>query len=69
MRYIRSIFEVVSIKAVRKWADAEGKKHQQTKKFWQTINPFNMKDGAVKTRDQILAEICAERDAWLRGDS
>lgn len=59
-------FEEVSVKAVKRWVDENGKKHQQTKKFYQTINPFNKdKDGFPKNREQILAEIKAERDAWL----
>jgi len=69
MRHIRQVFEVVSVKAVRKWVDADGKKRQETRKFWQSINPFNTKDGAVKARDQILSEIRAERDAWLSAAS
>lgn len=30
------------------------------------MNPFNKNaDGTVKTRDQIMAEITAERDTWI----
>lgn len=57
----------VAVKATKRWTDPEtGKKRQQTKKFWQTISPFNKnEDGSVKTREQILNEIKAKRDAWL----
>jgi hypothetical protein len=60
-------FDEVSIKATRRWADADGKKRQQTRKFWQTLNPFNKSaDGTPKNRAQIVAELIAERDEWLR---
>jgi hypothetical protein len=63
---MRINFDEVAIKATRCWADENGKKRQETKKFWQTINPFNKgEDGLPKSRDQILREIKAQRDAWL----
>jgi hypothetical protein len=63
----RHVFDEVAVKATRRWTDANGKKRQQTKKFWQTINPFNKNaDGSVKTATQIRAEVIAERDAWLK---
>lgn len=41
--------------------------NQETRKFFQTINPFNKaEDGSVKTRDQIMVEILARRDEWMR---
>lgn len=63
---MRYRFDEVAIKGVKRWTDETGKKRQQTRKFFQTINPFNTnEDGTQKTRDQIMAEIKAERDAWL----
>ena len=63
---MRYTFEEVSVKATKRWTDAEGKKRSKTKKFFQTLNPFNKcADGSMKTRQQIQAEICAERDLWL----
>ena len=60
-------FDKVSIKATKRWTDESGKKRQQTREFYQTINPFNItKDGVMKTREQIQIEIVAERDEWLR---
>jgi hypothetical protein len=62
----RIICQEVSVKATRRWVDADGKKRQETRKFWQTVNPFNRKaDGSLKTEADIRAEINAERDAWL----
>lgn len=60
-------FEEIRVKATRRWVDpVTGNKRQETKKFWQTISPFNKNpDGSRKTSDQILAEVKAERDAWL----
>lgn len=60
-------FEEVALKATRKFVDpVSGKTRQKTAKFWQTISPFNRAaDGTPKTRDQIMAELRAERDAWM----
>lgn len=67
MRVTRYTFEEVAIKATRKWVDPEtGKKRQETRKFSQTINPYNTNaDGSRKTRDQIKAEINAQAKEWL----
>ena len=36
------------------------------KKFYQTLNPFNRNAyGVVKSRQEIMSEISAERDLWL----
>ena len=63
---MKIVFEEVALKGVRRWKDADGKKHQETKKFWQTINPFNKdENGLPKTREQIYDELKAKRAAWL----
>lgn len=65
MRYTRH-FEEVSITAVKRWKDETGKKRQETRKFYQTLNPYNKNaDGTPKSCEQILTELKAERDAWL----
>lgn len=62
---MRVTFNEVAIKATKRWKE-DGKVRTKTRKFYQTLNPFNQNaDGTVKTRDQIMAEITAERDAWL----
>lgn len=63
----RYVFNEVSIKGVKRWKDpVSGKPRQETRKFFQTINPFNKDDrGEPKCRDQILKEIKRERDEWL----
>jgi len=62
---MRITFDVVSVKATRVWKQ-DGRRRQQTREFMQTINPFNRdEDGNVKTRQQILIEVNAERAAWL----
>lgn len=62
---MRMSFDEVSIKAVYRWKEG-AKTRQRTRKFWQTINPFNKNpDGSVKTRDQIMAELMKQRDEWL----
>ncbi len=65
MAYITIKFDLVEIKATRTWVE-DGKKRQKTKKFSQTINPYNKnKDGNVKTREEILVELKAEREKWM----
>ena len=58
-------FEEVSIKRTFRWRDpVTGKPRQETKKFWQTVNPFNIgADGSPKTRGAIMLEL--EQQAWL----
>lgn len=58
-------FDEVSIRRVKRWTDENGKRRQMTRKFFQTINPFNRRpDGAPKTRAEIMVELKAEADAW-----
>jgi hypothetical protein len=58
-------FREVSIKGTRKWVE-NGKRKQETKTFFQTMNPFNKNpDGSLKDYDQIMKEIHEERDKWL----
>lgn len=66
MKYMSTRFEQVKVKATKKWIDGDGKKRQRTCSFSQTLNPFNKNgDGSIKTREQIMAEICFQRDQWL----
>jgi hypothetical protein len=61
------IFQEVSVKGVKRWVE-DGKKRQLTKKFHQTLNPYNRNpDGSVKTRQEILKEITKEKNIWLAG--
>ena len=58
-------FREVSIKATRYWKE-NGKRKQETKTFFQTMNPFNkMPDGTLKGYDQIMKEITEARRKWL----
>jgi len=58
-------FEEIAVKATKRWTD-NGKRRSETRKFWQTISPFNKNEyGEPKSREQIRVEICRERDAWL----
>ena len=60
-------FEVVEVKATKKFKNAEGKPRQITRTFTQTISPFNKNpDGTQKTGLQILTELRKERDVWLK---
>ena len=63
----RITFQEISVKGIKRWTDADGKKRQKTRKFWQTRSPFNTNAaGEVKSYDEIKAELCAQRDAWLK---
>jgi hypothetical protein len=58
-------FTRVQLRGVRRWTE-NGKRRQQTKVFEQTINPFNKNTaGFPKSRSEIIAELQAERTAWL----
>lgn len=59
-------FDEIAIRGKRRWKDADGKWHQETKKFWQTMSPWNVDaDKRPKNASQIRAELLAERSAWL----
>ncbi len=63
---MRVSFDEVAIKATKRWTDEAGKKRQKTRKFWQTLSPFNKcADGSIKNRDQIMSELKSQRDAWI----
>lgn len=68
MRTQRIVFEQVSIKANKavKCAGGCGRRITRTKKFMQTLNPFNKRktDGQVKTREDIYPELQAEAAKW-----
>lgn len=70
MRIItRYTFDEISIKRTKRYTDADGKKRQKTRKFSQTLNPFNRnRDGSLKNYDQIMEEITKEADAWMESD-
>lgn len=60
-----TVYEEVSIKGTKRWKDESGKSRQKTKKFYQTLSPWNTKDGRLKTRNEIMKEIQAEREEWM----
>jgi hypothetical protein len=64
---MRVTFNEVSLKGVKRWVDpVTGKNRQETRKFWQTVNPFNKNDkGEVKSSGEIMAELKRECDEWL----
>ena len=67
---MRVTFNEVSLSGTKRWVDENGKKRQKTRKFWQTISPFNIAaDGSLKSREQILSEVKAQRDAWLSDEA
>lgn len=39
------------------------------KEFFQTISPFNKKEGRVKTKEQIMIELQEEANAWKLTES
>ena len=64
----RIYFDEVAVIAIKYWTE-NGRKRKKTKKFSQTINPFNKNAaGLPKSRAEIITEIMAERRAWLASD-
>jgi hypothetical protein len=64
------VFDEISVNGTRYYSDpATGKRRRETRKFFQTVNPFNIDKttGEIKTREQIWKEICREKDRWLEG--
>lgn len=60
-------FDKISVKATKRWVDANGKKRQVTREFWQTVNQFNRNAaGFIKCEDEIFTEICAMRGFFNR---
>jgi len=59
-------FEEVSFKAsksVKCWGC--GKRMKRTKKFWQTLNPFNKNsEGLPKDREEIMFELLLAEGIW-----
>jgi hypothetical protein len=63
---MRLVFEGISVKGVKTWRDASGKRRRQQKTFSQTLNPYNRNsNGSTKTKAEIYKELLAKRDAWL----
>lgn len=59
-------FQEVSLRGTYRWKDADGKRRQETKKFFQTINPFNLDEfGCQKGPGQIRIELMLQRNEWL----
>ena len=65
---MRLNFEKVEIKSVKGGHCAAcGRPAQRSKKFWQTINPFNTVEGqptVKKGREKILSELRVQSEAW-----
>jgi len=58
-------YEEVLLKATKRGKCQCGKRVIRTKKFSQTINPYNRINGIPKTRNEILKELQAECDTWM----
>ena len=61
---MRITFEKISINAIKRGKCSCGKYLTRAKKFTQTLNPFNLKEGRPKTSVEIYAELSVQRDAW-----
>lgn len=58
-------FEKVILRGTRLWKE-NGKRRQETRKFFQTINPYNKNAaGEQKSKSEILVELINERAKWL----
>lgn len=65
MKVTKHTFEEVSIKGTKRWKDESGKWRQKTRKFYQTMSPFNTIKGRQKTYGEIMKEILDEMNKWL----
>lgn len=69
---VRVTFDEIAVTGTRRFLDpSTGKRRQISKRFYQTVNPFNidLETGQPKTREKILQEVCRERDAWVNNES
>lgn len=65
MKNIRVNFNEISIRGTKKFY-INDKIVTRTKKFYQTLNPFNKnKYGNPKTKEEILEALIIERDLWF----
>lgn len=66
MRTTRVTFEEVSITGTKSGICPRcGKKVSRHKKFYQTLNPFNLGPGGLpKSRSEIAVELTVEREKW-----
>ena len=58
-------YDEVWTRRTYRWTMADGKRKQKTKKFFQTLNPFNHIDGVPKDAQQIRREIYKEAAEWV----
>lgn len=62
---MRYEFEKVQIYAKKSGKCLCGKKRTRSEVLWMTVNPFNTnKDGSVKTREQVRADLEKEHKDW-----
>lgn len=63
---MRITFDEIAIRETVTWKDpGTGRKRQMTRKFFQTVNPFNRgSDGEPKARAQIRDELRREANLW-----
>ncbi|MFW9872336.1 MAG: hypothetical protein ACFFG0_04475 [Candidatus Thorarchaeota archaeon] len=61
---MKEYYEEIEVKAIKFGNCLCGKKLKRSKTFTQTLNPFNLKDGRLKTRSEILYELEEEANKW-----
>ena len=64
---MRLDFEQVQVRARKSFRCACGKRLIRSKRFWQTVNPWNLgASGEPKTCREILDQLHEERNEWMR---
>lgn len=60
------VYPEIRVRGIKRGKCKCGKVRTRREKFYQTLSEFNIdkKTGLLKTTDQILVEIKAERAAW-----
>lgn len=59
-------FHEIGLTARKRFTCACGRQLTRQKRFYQTLNPFNLKDGRPKNQGEILVECRAEAGAWTK---
>ncbi|KVV40870.1 hypothetical protein WT27_13155 [Burkholderia territorii] len=65
-KVMRIMFDEIAVRETVKWRDPKTRRiRTRTRKFFQTVNPFNRgADGQPKTREQIRMEVARDARLW-----
>lgn len=62
-------FELISVTGTKTWMHVDGETREIVRTFAMRVSPLARNwDGSRMTREQVLKEVEAQRDAWLMSD-